>query len=133
MNFYKNGMEADPFPDLQIAKDNTQECGWVVIQKNKKRRIRIEYNPKPYYFVYLRTKYGRAEPYQLARVIYTCYLHRAIPPRYVIDHIDENSLNNDTKNLQCIYSGDNVRKSAAIKRKQKTQNDLFISAFLKKN
>lgn len=119
MNYYKEGMPADFFENLQIAKDYGENCKWVVIQNNRKRKVRVEYNPKPYYFICLRRPDGKAQQYQLARVIWTNFLHREIPAGYVIDHKDEDSMNNHPDNLQCIPAGENVRKSWKIKKFKK--------------
>ena len=46
----------------------------------------------------------------LASLIMVSYLHKDIPAGYVVDHIDNDSFNNDPRNLQIISISDNVKK-----------------------
>lgn len=53
---------------------------------------------------------SRFRYYPLSRLIYLNYI-ADIPAGYVVDHIDNNSLNNSIDNLQCISRADNTKKS----------------------
>ena len=50
----------------------------------------------------------------LHRIIY-CQRHGAVPAGRVIDHIDENRLNNSINNLQAITNSENIKKAYANK------------------
>lgn len=71
-------------------------------------------------------KYGKERSYKVVyyykkekHVMYPINLHRLIyvwykgdiPQGYVVDHIDNNQLNNDPDNLQLLTRGENVKKN----------------------
>ena len=53
---------------------------------------------------------GKQRMISLASLIMVSYLHKDIPAGYVVDHIDNDSFNNDPRNLQIISISDNVKK-----------------------
>lgn len=73
-----------------------------------------------------KSKYGRERSYKVVhyykkeiQLMYPIALHRLIyvwykgdiPQGYVVDHIDNNQLNNDPDNLQLLTRGENVKKN----------------------
>ena len=47
----------------------------------------------------------------LASVLMTCVLLKDIPAGYVVDHIDNDSFNNDLSNLQLLSIRENLEKN----------------------
>ena len=48
--------------------------------------------------------------YSYHRFIYECF-HGVIPGGYIVDHIDNNKMNNDINNLQIITQSENIKKN----------------------
>lgn len=70
----------------------------VPLYKNSRGYLRFSY-------------YGKW--YTVHRAVYEAFIG-TIPQGMVIDHIDEDRLNNRVDNLQVLTSGDNVRKHWAL-------------------
>ena len=90
---YKNygvyGQEIINISKMKILKGSVSNVGYRQVT------IRYERNPNPYLY---------------HRFIYECH-HGIIPDGYVVDHIDNNKLNNDIYNLQIITPSQNIRKN----------------------
>lgn len=123
-NSFKEGYTRDLFPDVIIARCMFQECGWIIVQKNKARKISLHkpfHHKKPHYHLSLVDKWGCHRTVSLAVAIWLFYKDQDIPAGYVIDHIDENPLNNSIGNLQCIKHGENISKGHKARRAAKCQ------------
>lgn len=114
-------LKEELFPDVLIARCTNREHGWIIIQKNKERTIHYYMNGCRirHQFVHLDDVSGTTRKISLAAAIWIFYLGREIPAGYVIDHIDENPLNNSIGNLQCITRGENSAKAHRLRKKNK--------------
>ena len=95
---------------ISILKTDKSEFGYLVFQDKKVRNMNIsKRNNHEYVFVNLKSPEGKWRQIALHRIIWLTF-NEYIPKGYVVDHIDNNSLNNDISNLQCILNRDNMVK-----------------------
>ena len=102
------------------VKQADNEWGWEIYQGKKQRPIFVIKTGK-----YKTTDYCKYHPYvafyangksimkSLASVLMTCVLLKDIPAGYVVDHIDNDSFNNDLSNLQLLSIRENLEKNPA--------------------
>lgn len=107
------------FLDSQNVKikfaDN--DFGYEVYQNGRKRALGIVISGQ--YKATKRTKYhistcimvdGKQKSVSLAALIMVLIIGKDIPDGYVVDHIDNDSFNNDVSNLQLLTIGENIKK-----------------------
>lgn len=96
---------------ISILKTDKSEFGYLVFQDKKVRNMNISKRNKnhDYVFVNLKNPEGKWRQIALHRLIWLTF-NEYIPKGYIVDHIDNNSLNNDISNLQCILNRDNLVK-----------------------
>lgn len=95
---------------ISILKTDKSEFGYLVFQDKKVRNMNLHKGKNhDYVFVNLKTPEGKWKPIALHRLIWLTF-NEYIPKGYIVDHIDNNSLNNDISNLQCILNRDNMVK-----------------------
>lgn len=124
----KNGLSKECFPNVEIyydeLADENIENPWIVVSCGKEKKVytvKEQTAKNPHYYVNVemvvngQSYKNRGMP--LAQLIWVKYLKRKIAPGCVIDHIDEDSLNNSPDNLQMLCIGDNVRKTWQAKKK----------------
>lgn len=108
--------------NVEIHEDPYSDSGYIVLQNNIKRPIYLrktgqyKYGGQKYhYYTYFNSKKedGKTEqrPIALASVISCLIKHEDVPAGYVVDHIDNDSFNNNIDNLQVITTRDNVLKN----------------------
>lgn len=125
----KNGMKPEYFPNVEVfydalAEENC-EIPWRVISCGKEKKIftvKEQTSKKKHLYVNVQMVVN-GEVYQnrgmpLAQLIWLIVSGRNIQPGCVIDHIDEDPMNNLPSNLQMLSIGDNVRKTWKLKKKQ---------------
>lgn len=95
---------------INVVKTEHSEFGYIVLQNKKVRNMGIRKSKNhDYVFVNLKTPDGGWKQFALHRLIWLLF-NECIPKGHVIDHIDNNSLNNDISNLQCILNRENMVK-----------------------
>lgn len=95
---------------INVVKTEHSEFGYIVFQDKKVRNMHVSKRKNhDYVFVNLKTPDGGWKLMGLHRLIWLLF-NDYIPKGHVIDHIDNNSLNNDISNLQCILNRENVVK-----------------------
>ena len=99
---------------IKIA-DN--DFGYEVYQNGRKRALGVVISGQ--YKATKRTKYhistcimvdGKQKSVSLAALIMVLIIGKDIPDGYVVDHIDNDSFNNDISNLQLLTIGENIKK-----------------------
>ena len=119
---------------ITIEKDPTKACGYKIMHYARKsnshvkeftwrelkpciakRYHKISKNTTQYYVLswsnYANDKVKTSFCFPLSRLIYLWYSDlEELPPNMDVDHIDNNSLNNDFKNLQLLSRTDNLVK-----------------------
>lgn len=114
-NSRKKGFTPDMFSSVAVKRDGAE---WKIYNNGK---LVIPHTPretsskKQHLYVNVDMRVGddvmQGRVMSLASIIWLRYLCRAIAPGCVIDHIDDNPLNNKPRNLQMLTIADNVRKS----------------------
>lgn len=112
---------------LKVFKDETAECGYKIYHYATKagyfgNKQWNEINPhlytkkhpygtdKQYYIITFSNRdLRRTISISLQRLVYAWFVD-TIPAGYQVDHIDNNSLNNDVNNLQLLTQSDNLKK-----------------------
>ena len=95
---------------ITVLKTEHSEFGYLVFQDKKVRNMYISKRKNHgYVIVSLKTPDGGWKQIGLHRLIWLLF-NGYIPKGHVVDHIDNNSLNNDISNLQCILNRENVVK-----------------------
>lgn len=100
-----------------VPSDN--DFGWDIYRNGRKRVVFVtkgtvykdggcKYYPATNY-----TVNGKSRIISLAVLIWVGYLRREIPAGYVVDHIDNDSFNNDPSNLQLLTIRENLLKNPA--------------------
>lgn len=120
----KNGMKPEYFPNVRVVP-SAEDVQWTVFCNGKKRKIytvKEQTSKKPHLYVNVDMEVN-GEVYKnrgmpLAQLIWLKISKRSIMPGCVIDHIDEDPLNNLPSNLQMLSIGDNTRKTWKLKKKQ---------------
>lgn len=93
----------------------------MVTVKGKKRNIFVAKGTVykdgscKYYLCVTITYEGKQKMISLAVLIWVGFLKRNIPAGYVVDHIDNDSFNNDVSNLQLLTIRENLVKNPAKK------------------
>lgn len=119
----RKGVKFTDLIDLGVEPviDKTSESGYAVYQHGKRRPIMLrktnqyKYGRQKfhYYTYYAYTdengKY-KQKAISLSALVYCFFNKKDIPAGYVIDHIDNDSFNNDLSNLQMISIGENATK-----------------------
>lgn len=114
------GYSPDDFKHTVVFPDKDAKFGWSIFDNGKYRAARQQKEccaKIDHVYAYATMEgqaYSRLMP--LSSLIWLCFLKRPIPAGYVIDHIDENPLNNSIENLQCVTIGENTR--LAIQRRK---------------
>ena len=87
-------------------------------KKHKKKYVSKRINSK-YYKIDITIDYIGAKTLYLHQIIASVFLNYQIGfgNNYVVDHIDENKLNNKLQNLQILTNKENILKSINYKRK----------------
>ena len=68
-----------------------------------------------YYMVSVKTIFGEQRSYNLHQLIAVAFLnHKIIPQGLVVDHINENKIDNNVNNLQLITISENTKKGKKI-------------------
>ena len=119
----RKGLKFKDLIDLGIEPviDENSESGYAVYQHGKRRPIMLKKTNQykygrqkfHYYTYYLCTdENGKRmqRAISLSSLIYCFFNKKDIPGDYVIDHIDNDSFNNDLSNLQMISIGENATK-----------------------
>lgn len=97
------------------------EYGWNVYRHGKKKAIWVAKGTQyksggcKYFPAIAITHKGKQACYSLSSLIWLCYLKKEIPAGYVIDHIDNDSFNNDPDNLQMLTIRENIVKNPSKK------------------
>lgn len=119
----RKGFTPEMFRTTRVYRYGGSE-EWHVESEGKEKIIRTPKewtSKKQHYYAYVpmivEDKIMTHRSMSLAALIWLCYLGRAIPPGYVVDHIDENPSNNEPDNLQLLSVGDNTRKTYKLKKK----------------
>ena len=89
--------------------------------KNKTIKTILKPQIKNGYFVVDLNCYSKRKRIKVHQLIYTTFIDSDFIPflnEYVIDHIDENKLNNNVNNLQVLTRGENTRKHYYLKNKK---------------
>ena len=125
--------ELEEFGIIDVIKDSDAPFGWRVLRDND-REWKIIYavtqrfnngSHKGYAFVTLyNAKTKQQKAIALSRLLYVWFI-RDIPKGYVVDHIDNNELNNDLDNLQLLTRSDNTKKNS-VKHNQYTKNENLV-------
>lgn len=123
-NSRKHGFTPSMFSSVSVVKDEREPIGWIVYNKGKKVNIRLPRETtsrKQHLYVYVDFRQGDkvfpGRTMSLASIIWLRYLSLEIPAGYVVDHIDEDPLNNKLDNLQILTIGENARKARKLKNK----------------
>lgn len=109
---------------LVVNKDKAAECGYRIFRfgptsknsgstlhelKVHKNTTHHKYGEDKTYYIIGFSFFGKQITIPLQRLIYAYYVDD-IPEGYDIDHIDNNTLNNDPSNLQLLTRKDNIAK-----------------------
>lgn len=100
---------------VEVIPDTEAKYGWSVFCDGSYKNIltpKETHSKKQHLYVYVTVGGEKHRIMSLASLIWLCYLKKDIPAGCVIDHIDEDPLNNDVSNLRCLTNGDNVREAA---------------------
>lgn len=112
---------------IDIIKDSDAPYGWRIFRDND-REFSITYSitqrfnngsHKGYAFVNFPCKH-----IALSRVLFAWFI-RDIPKGHVVDHIDNDSLNNDLDNLQLLTRSENTKKNS-VKHNQYTKEEELV-------
>lgn len=116
----RKGWTVQEMDDLGIQVEPCDnEYGWKVSRNGRKRAIFVTKGTVyknggcKYYPSIVVTMNGKPKIISLAVVIWVGYLRREIPAGYVVDHIDNDSFNNDPSNLQLLTIRENLLKNPA--------------------
>lgn len=116
----RRGVSKEELLELKVVihKNITTESGFLVFQEGKRRPISVKitnmYKNTPckyHYYTWIREKNGKQWAISLASLIMVLIKGEDIPAGYVVDHIDNDSFNNDLDNLQVITISENVKKN----------------------
>lgn len=115
----RKGLTLDDLYDLGIYLEKTDDAyGWKVFQLNKERPIfphktgsykssgRVKYHP----YVVVSAFDKKQKMISLASLIMVYIKKENIKPGYVVDHIDNDSFNNNPDNLQLLTIRQNLDK-----------------------
>lgn len=116
----RKGWTVQEFEQLGIhIEPCDNEYGWQVSRKGRKHAIFVVKGTVykdggcKYYPCIVITNNYKPKLISLAVVIWVGYLKRDIPAGCVVDHIDNDSFNNDTSNLQLLTIRENLLKNPA--------------------
>lgn len=116
----KRGWTLQEFDELGLSVNPCDnDYGWEVLRNGKKRAILTVKGTVykdggcRYYPAISTTVDNKPKIISLAVLIWVGYLRREIPAGYVVDHIDNDSFNNDTSNLQLLTIRENLLKNPA--------------------
>lgn len=115
--------------DIKVEPDLTNDYGWKVTMKGKVRPIWVakgtQYkNGSCKYYPAVTINYNnKQKTFSLSSLIWLGYLKKEIPAGYVVDHIDNDSFNNDVDNLQLLTIRQNIEKNPSRKLANKTYKD----------
>ena len=116
----RRGWTLEEFDELGwkvVPSDN--EFGWDIYRNGKKHVVFVTKGTRykdggcKYYPATTYTVDKKQRIVSLAVLIWVGYLRREIPAGYVVDHIDNDSFNNDTSNLQLLTIRENLLKNPA--------------------
>lgn len=119
---------------ITIQQNHEYECGFQIIHQSSLRLNTTELHPtkntkhhkygkdKTYYIVAWSEK-GKTISFPLQRVIYA-WFNGDVPADMDVDHIDNDSLNNDPYNLQLLTRKENIAKRYA-QANQYTWRDVY--------
>ena len=118
----RKGWTVEEFDQLGITVEPADnDYGWQVYRNGRKHAIFVTKGTVykdggcKYYPSIVITNNYKPKLISLAVVIWVGYLKREIPAGYVVDHIDNDSFNNDISNLQLLTIRQNVEKNPAKK------------------
>lgn len=117
---------------ITVIPNSDSEYGWDVFRDGKKKTIFVAKGTQykngscKYYPAVAITHNYKQSLWSLSSLIWLGYLGKNIPAGYVVDHIDNDSFNNDVSNLQLLTIRQNLEKNPSKKRQYK--NDLEIQA-----
>lgn len=123
----ESGLKPEYFPNVEVIfMPNMEDYDWAVFDNGKQKKVytvKEQTSKRKHLYVNVEMVVN-GEVYKnrgmpLAQLIWLKELSREIVPGCVIDHINEDPLDNRTQNLQMLSIGNNVRKSAIYRRKQK--------------
>ena len=77
-------------------------------------------NSNGYLFVNL-SKNGVGKPFEINRLVWETFIDK-IPPKWDVNHLDENKENNHLENLEACSHGDNIRWGTGIARRAAAQS-----------
>lgn len=115
-----------------VVKDNEAPFGYRVYQNGKEHKVRLTWSQyyrngatKNYPAVCLYfSDTGRYRDVALSRLIYLEFMGD-IPKGYVVDHIDNDPMNNSIENLQILTRSENTKKNA-VGHNQFTKKDELV-------
>lgn len=120
-NSRDKGFKPSDLGDVVTMKDPDAKYGWSVFENGKYKAIHTPpeaSSTKQHLYVYVTVSGVAGRIMSLASVIWLTH-GRSIPAGCVVDHIDENPLNNDLDNLQVLTIAENVAKARELKKSQK--------------
>lgn len=109
---------------VKLERDLESQYGWKVTMKGKIRPIWVAKGTQykdggcKYYPAVVINYKGKQKLYSLAALIWLLHFNRRIPGGYVIDHIDNDSFNNDPTNLQMLTIRQNIEKNPSAVHKK---------------
>ena len=80
-----------------------------IYSKKSNKILKLQKRPKGYLFFTISNK-SESKQYSVHRYVYECF-YGIIPKDKQVDHIDNNKINNNIKNLQLLSPKENKRKS----------------------
>lgn len=110
---------------LEIIQDDSEESGYKIYQHGVRRPITLrktgQYKnggQKFHYYTYYNFKdengKTKQRPVSLANIIMCLINHKDVLAGYVVDHIDNDSFNNNLDNLQILSIRDNAMKNPPV-------------------
>lgn len=119
---------------IQLVKNSESEYGWDVLRNGKKKVIFVAKGSQykdgscKYYPAIAITNNYKQKLWSLSSLIWLGYLNKGIPAGYVVDHIDNDSFNNDPDNLQLLTIRQNIEKNPSKKWYSAKQLEQFVDA-----
>ena len=121
--------------DVVVTPDSTSDYGWKITMKGRVRPIWVAKGTQykdggcKYYPAVTINYNNKQSLYSLAAIIWLGYLKKDIPAGYVIDHIDNDSFNNDISNLQMLTIRENIDKNPSKKVQYKQELEIQASKY----
>lgn len=118
------GYKPEMFSEVEVIKDETAPYGWRVFLRGKERKLRVSPDWKSthklnHIRVCIAGTYWVNRDMSLASLIWLRYFKKEIPPKMVVDHIDNDPLNNSPDNFQLIGAYENMKKGKKYWKNQK--------------